>query len=163
MSRMPLVEPEALPPYLKAIHDATPEENWLGRHFARAFAPNPDLVQAYQAFYTPWHTGGRIRRAGVSSFGFTGTNAHVLIEEAPPRQAASEPDSPERPVSPQRPVDVLPFSPTKNVPTPGLLRNASVSVVAACCWMICLPMTLMVCGVSSNGWVNLGDCTASIL
>ena len=58
MSRMPLVEPEALPPYLKAIHDATPEENWLGRHFARAFAPNPDLVQAYQAFYHPWHTGG---------------------------------------------------------------------------------------------------------
>lgn len=58
MSRMPLVEPEALPPYLKAIHDATPEENWLGRHFSRAFAPHPDLVQAYQAFYHPWHTGG---------------------------------------------------------------------------------------------------------
>ncbi len=57
MSRLPLVEPEALPPYLKAIHDATPEENWLGRHFARAFAPAPDLVQAYQAFYHPWHTG----------------------------------------------------------------------------------------------------------
>jgi alkylhydroperoxidase family enzyme len=58
MSRMPLVEPTALPPYLKAIHDATPEENWLGRHFARAFAPNEALVQAYQAFYHPWHTGG---------------------------------------------------------------------------------------------------------
>ena len=58
MSRMPLVEPEVLPPYLKAIHDATPEENWLGRNFARAFGPNPDLVQAYQAFYHPWHTGG---------------------------------------------------------------------------------------------------------
>jgi alkylhydroperoxidase family enzyme len=54
---MPLAEPDALPPYLKAIHDATPEENWLGRNFARVFAPHPDMVQAYQAFYYPWHTG----------------------------------------------------------------------------------------------------------
>jgi alkylhydroperoxidase family enzyme len=58
MSRLPLVEPDAMPPYLKAIHDATPEENWLGRNFTRAFAPNPELVKDYQAFYHPWHTGG---------------------------------------------------------------------------------------------------------
>lgn len=57
MSRLPLIEPEALPPYLRAIHDATPEENWLGRHFARAFGPHPALVEAYQAFYMPWHGG----------------------------------------------------------------------------------------------------------
>ncbi|EGJ28343.1 MULTISPECIES: type I polyketide synthase [Moorena] len=32
---------------------------------------------------TPWQTNGKSRIAGVSSFGFSGTNAHVVIEEAP--------------------------------------------------------------------------------
>ncbi|WP_129674292.1 type I polyketide synthase [Candidatus Chloroploca sp. Khr17] len=43
-----------------------------------------------------WHTEGR-RIAGVSSFGFSGTNAHVIIEEAP-APIAKPTTAPERPL-----------------------------------------------------------------
>ncbi len=55
------------------------------------------------------------------------------------------------------PVVVLPFSPRKNAPTPGVLRSASVSVRAPCCSNSSFLMTWSVCAVSTRRSVYLGD------
>ncbi|MBL8901606.1 MAG: SDR family NAD(P)-dependent oxidoreductase [Planctomycetes bacterium] len=51
-------------------------------------APNPEIDFAKSPFYVnaalkSWPRGARPRRAGVNSLGVGGTNAHVIVEEAP--------------------------------------------------------------------------------
>ncbi|MCC6557952.1 MAG: amino acid adenylation domain-containing protein, partial [Polyangiaceae bacterium] len=82
-------------------------------------APNPEIDFDAGPFFVSaalrrWETGGAPRRAGVSSFGFGGTNAHAVIEEAPP--------PPPRP--PARPWQVL----TISARTPEALDAATARV-----------------------------------
>jgi phthiocerol/phenolphthiocerol synthesis type-I polyketide synthase E len=58
-------------------------------------APNPELGLGETPFFVPavardWHPAEGPRRAGVSSFGVGGTNAHVVLEQAPDRQPATQ-------------------------------------------------------------------------
>jgi len=70
--------------------------------------PNPhipwaELPVTVATELTPWQPIERTRIAGVSAFGFSGTNAHVVLEEAPVPAAERVPEA-------DRPLHVLPLS-----------------------------------------------------
>ena len=61
--------------------------------------PNPEIDFAASPFRVadklePWVSPTGPRRAGVQSFGMGGTNAHVVLEEAPPVAESAHPDHP---------------------------------------------------------------------
>ncbi|HEX5734190.1 MAG TPA: type I polyketide synthase [Blastocatellia bacterium] len=61
-------------------------------HFKK---PNPKIDFANSPFYvinklSQWKTNMTPRRAGVSSFGIGGTNAHVVVEEAPETEPSGQ-------------------------------------------------------------------------
>lgn len=77
---------------LKAVLSLKHKELYPSLHFER---PNRKIAFELSPVYvvdrlTPWESEGRPRRCGVSSFGMSGTNCHVVLEEAPAPWTAAE-------------------------------------------------------------------------
>jgi acyl transferase domain-containing protein/NADPH:quinone reductase-like Zn-dependent oxidoreductase/acyl carrier protein len=80
-------------------------------HFTRW---NPEIEAEGTRFFVPtqttsWERDGGPRRAAVSAFGVTGSNAHAIVEEAPPAPARAE----------DRPVAARPAVYTVSAASPG--------------------------------------------
>ncbi len=67
---------EEIPPHLH-LQERSPRIPW------------PNFPITIPAQVTPWPRSDRPRIAGVSGFGFSGTNAHVILEEAPLASSAT--------------------------------------------------------------------------
>ena len=91
--------------------------------------PNPNIDFDRSPFYvntalTDWESDGGPRRAGVSSFGIGGTNAHVVLEEAP----VVEPEPPATAV--ERPFHLLTLSAKNKIALAELADNYAVHLEA---------------------------------
>jgi glutamate-1-semialdehyde-2,1-aminomutase len=86
--------------------------------------PNANIDLANSPFYvnttlSEWQTTKMPRRAGVSSFGMGGTNAHVIVEEAPPAKQPQQRTS----KSDERPWHLLTLSAPNEQALPVLTQR----------------------------------------
>lgn len=82
--------------------------------------PNKEIALDASPFYVPqkatvWAAGTSKRRAGISAFGFGGTNAHVILEEAPESAVSGS----------NRSTFIYPFSAKSEQSLKKVLRNFS--------------------------------------
>ncbi|MEU0535057.1 type I polyketide synthase [Amycolatopsis tolypomycina] len=103
-----------MPPTLH-VAEPTPEVDWSAGAVSLLTEPRA------------WPAGDRPRRAGVSAFGISGTNAHLILEEAPPVDAVPDEPVVEGPL----PLVVSAGSPTSLAAQAGRLADALESGVPA--------------------------------
>jgi acyl transferase domain-containing protein/acyl carrier protein len=92
--------------------------------------PFDDLHMRVQTATKPWPETGHPARAGVSSFGFGGTNAHVVLEEAPRSPSHQNDDDVE-----EEELHIVPIS----AHSPAALRH---NVDALRAWLAVKPKQL---------------------
>ena len=101
-------------------------------HFTQ---PNPQIDFENSPFFVntearPWQRNGAPRRAGVSSFGVGGTNAHVILEEAPPLPARPAAPARKSSSSPRKPAPRWTLPPRPSPPTSKSHPNLDLRDVA---------------------------------
>jgi len=87
-----LAEASGIAGFIKVVLSLEQKQIAPSLHFKK---PNPMIDFKNSPFYVntelaKWETNGFPRRAGVSAFGVGGTNAHVVLEEAPPQKRTEE-------------------------------------------------------------------------
>jgi amino acid adenylation domain-containing protein len=76
---------------IKVVLSLLHEEIPLHLHYRNPspYIPWSELAVAVTMEASSWGRGAHVRRAGVSAFGASGTNAHIVLEEAPTGSTAS--------------------------------------------------------------------------